>query len=183
MPSRLDPHSDFTDQRVCFSPVLVYLFALLALLAQMLLMFFCTWILFNNLKRKSSHRTGTTRLNSRSSSQLTSDVQSIYSLRTGNSTLKNYYTSNSSSLVDSLPDCIGLDGGGMSGHTAVTSRTNNVSANEDDLNKLWTKDHQWPVKLTGSSKFYRSNAASIFDDKHTADYFGCGGIPKERCLS
>ena len=71
-------------------------------------------------------------MNSRSnSSQLTSDAQSIYSLRTG-STLKNYYTN--SNFMDNLGD---LD-----------------CLSNDDLNKKWSKDkcaNLCPIKLNNQS--------------------------------
>lgn len=150
--------------------MLVYLFALLALLAQLLLMLFCTWILFNTLKRRSYRQR---RVNSRTSSQLTSDVQSLYSrdysLPTGNSTLTNYYTN--SNLVDSSGelDCLGL----------------NALTGLDDLGKLkWTKEaHLWPIKLnkscTSTSKMRSPSSATVFGRPTVDDYFNSNDI----CIS
>lgn len=167
LPLSLDPHSDF-NERVCFSPVLVYLFVLLAFIAQLLLMFFCTWILFNTLKRKSYHQT---RVNSRTSSQLTSDAQSIYSLRTGNETLRNYYTnSNFVNSIDEL-DCLGL----------------NDLSNDEDLNKLKCgkyAGHLWPIKINNKSctssslskPYSSSSLVTMF--KQPDDFFN-----KDICIS
>ena len=144
--------------------MLVYLFALLALLAQLLLMFFCTWILLSNLKHRSYRQS---RVNSRTSSQLTSEVQSLYSLHTGNSTLTNYYTN--SNLVDSSGelDCLGLAGP------------------NSDLTKLkWAKEaHLWPIKLnkscTSSGKLCSPSSESMFGRPPADDYFNSNDI----CIS
>ena len=147
--------------------MLVYLFALLALIAQLLLMFFCTWILFSSLKRRSYRQS---RVNSRTSSQLTSDAQSLYSLHTGNSSLTNYTNSN---LVDNGElDCLGLTGG-------------LASLSPDDPSKLkWSKEaHLWPIKLnkscTSSTKLCSPSSASMFGRPPADDYFNGNDI----CIS